>query len=105
MALRDEVAIGEECRAHCERLELDVPQPEVAGLVDVPHPFQRRQEPVRGRRRQLHATGDVCQRQAATALGQRFENGEAAIRALHLACGRTGLAWRAATARWSGIAM
>ena len=42
VALRDEVAIGEESGADGERLQADIPESQIAGLVDVAHLFQRR---------------------------------------------------------------
>ena len=55
VALRDEIAVGEKARADGERLQADVPEPEVAGLVDVAHLLERREQPMRRRRRQADA--------------------------------------------------
>ena len=49
----------EEARADGERLQADVPEPEIATLIDVAHLLQRREEPVRRRRRQAHPVGEV----------------------------------------------
>ena len=57
VALRDEIAIGEKSGADGERMQADVPEPEIACLVHIAHPLQRREEPVRRRRRQARRGG------------------------------------------------
>ena len=84
MALRDEIAAREERRADGERLQADVPAAELAGLVDVAHPVERREQPVRRRRRQLDALRDVGEREAAFGARERLEDREAAREALDL---------------------
>jgi hypothetical protein len=82
-------------------VQADVPEAQVAGLVDVAHLFQRRQQSMRGRRRQAHAVGEIRQRDSRLGLGERFENVQAARQALDLPV--TWPVLRAARTRGSGV--
>ena len=105
VALRDEVAIGEKPGTDGEGVKADIPETERAGLIDVAHLFQRREEPVRRGRRQAHPMGEIRERDAAVGLGERFEQVEPARQALHLSGDGAGLRRNAALTRRVGEAM
>jgi len=84
VTLPDEITIGQEPGAHRECLKPDVPVAEIARLVDVTHFLERREQPVRRRRRKLDALRDVGQRDSGFGSRQRLEDVEAAREALHL---------------------
>jgi hypothetical protein len=71
--------LREKSGADGERVQADVPEAQIARLVDVAQLFQRRQKPVRGRWRQAHAVGKIGQRDPAIGLRERFENVETRV--------------------------
>src|SRR5437870_6415298 len=105
MTLGDKIAIGEKSAADGKRLQADVPEPEIARLIDVAHALQRRQKAVCGRGGKLHPMRKIGQRQAALGLGERLEYGKSTGKALHLPDWRPGLARRATAARRRGVAV
>jgi len=66
------------------RLFADQPQPEIAGLIDVAHFLERREQAVRRRRWQQDPMGEIGQGETRLRIGERFEDGKAAGQALDL---------------------